>query len=95
MRGNAYAKLNLTLAITGIREDGYHTLHTVMQQISLFDVITIEKADTLTFTCTEPSLAGDKNLCVKGAKDFFARKGILGGARIHLEKHLPTGAGMG
>ena len=95
MRGNAYAKLNLTLAITGIREDGYHTLHTVMQQISLFDVITIEKADTLTFTCTEPSLAGEKNLCVKGAKAFFARTGILGGARIRLEKHLPTGAGMG
>ncbi|MBO5735423.1 MAG: hypothetical protein J6S15_04925 [Clostridia bacterium] len=83
MRGNAYAKLNLTLAITGIREDGYHTLHTVMQQISLCDIITVEKADGLTFTCTEPSLAGEKNLCVKGAKAFFARTGIRGGAKIH------------
>ena len=95
MRGNAYAKLNLTLALTGIREDGYHTLHTVMQQISLCDELTVEKADGLTFTCSEPSLAGDKNLCVKGAKAFFACTGIHGGAKIHLDKHIPTGAGMG
>lgn len=95
MKCKAYAKINLTLAITGVREDGYHTLHTVMQQVSLHDDLTVEKAETLTFTCSDPALAGEKNLCVKGAKAFFARTGISGGAKIHLEKSLPTGAGMG
>ena len=95
MKCKAFAKINLTLAITGIREDGYHTLHTVMQQVSLHDDLTVEKADTITFTCTDETLAGEKNLCVKGAKAFFARTGISGGANIHLEKSLPMGAGMG
>lgn len=95
MKCKAYAKINLTLAITGIREDGYHTLHTVMQQVSLHDDLTVEKADSLTFTCNDETLAGEKNLCVKGAKAFFARTGISGGAAIHLEKSLPMGAGMG
>lgn len=95
MKCKAFAKINLTLAITGIREDGYHTLHTVMQQVSLHDVLTVEKADTITFTCTDETLAGEKNLCVKGAKAFFARASISGGANVHLEKSLPMGAGMG
>jgi len=95
MKCKAFAKINLTLAITGIREDGYHTLHTVMQQVSLHDNLTVEKADSITFTCTDETLAGEKNLCVKGAKAFFARTGLSGGAAIHLEKSLPMGAGMG
>ncbi len=95
MKRKAFAKINLTLAITGIREDGYHTLHTVMQQVSLHDLLTVEQAEALTFTCTDETLLGEKNLCVKGAKAFFARTGIAGGAAIHLEKSLPMGAGMG
>ncbi len=95
MKSKAYAKINLTLAITGIREDGYHTLHTVMQQVSLHDELTVEKGDTLVFTCSDPALENEKNLCVKGAKTFFARTGITAGATIHLEKSLPMGAGMG
>ena len=56
MKCKAFAKINLTLAITGIREDGYHTLHTVMQQVSLHDDLTVEKADTITFTCTDEAV---------------------------------------
>ena len=37
MKVKAYAKINLTLDITGRREDGYHLLDTVMQSVSLFD----------------------------------------------------------
>ena len=35
MKRKAYAKINLTLDITGRREDGFHTLDTVMQTVSL------------------------------------------------------------
>ena len=41
----AYAKINLGLDVTGVREDGYHLLRMIMQQIDLHD--------TLTFTVTE------------------------------------------
>ena len=45
---NAYAKLNLSLAVTGVRQDGYHELDTIMQSISLCDTVSIEKADGIT-----------------------------------------------
>lgn len=38
------AKLNLLLNITGVREDGYHTLETVMQTVDLYDFMTIDAA---------------------------------------------------
>ena len=39
MKIRAYAKVNLTLDVTGRREDGLHTLDTVMQSVSLWDEI--------------------------------------------------------
>jgi 4-diphosphocytidyl-2-C-methyl-D-erythritol kinase len=91
----AYAKINLSLALTGIREDGYHTIHTVMQTVSLHDVLTVERAETIAFCCNVPSLSGENNLCVKAARKFFATTGIAGGATIELQKNIPTGAGLG
>ena len=43
MKLKAYAKINLTLDVTGRREDGYHTLDTVMQTISVWDEVEIKK----------------------------------------------------
>ena len=94
-RAPAYAKINLSLSVTGRRVDGMHTLRTVMQTVSLCDTVEVQKADTLTFTCSEPSLAGEDNLCVKAATAFLAAAGLTGGASIHLEKQVPTGAGLG
>ena len=42
----ANAKVNFTLAVTGRREDGYHTLSTVMHSVALFDELTVEKCGT-------------------------------------------------
>lgn len=95
MKIYAYAKINLSLALTGVRADGYHTLHSVMQTVSLCDTLWIELAEKTEFTCSVPSLSGDKNLCVKAANAFYRETKLQGGARIHLEKHIPTGAGLG
>lgn len=95
LRASAYAKINLSLAVTGVREDGMHTLRTVMQTVSLCDTVEVRRADALSFTCSEPSLAGEDNLCVRAAKAFFAETGLTGGASIRLEKRIPTGAGLG
>ena len=44
MKLRAYAKLNLTLDITGRRADGYHLIDSVMQSVSLYDTVTVEKS---------------------------------------------------
>lgn len=101
LRAPAYAKINLSLAVTGVRPDGMHTLRTVMQTVSLCDTVEIQRAEALTFTCSEPSLAGEGNLCVKAAKAFYAAletrlaAGLKESVSIRLEKKIPTGAGLG
>ena len=42
LREKAYAKLNLTLDVLGKRSDGYHDLKSVMQTISLYDMVELD-----------------------------------------------------
>ena len=95
MKINAYAKINLSLALTGVREDGYHTLHSIMQTVSLCDTLEIERAEQNSFTCTEPALESGSNLCIKARDAFYRATGLQGCVRIHLDKQIPTGAGLG
>lgn len=90
----APAKINLTLRILGKRPDGYHALESVMQTLALADTLHIEDGETLTFTCSEPSLAGEDNLVLRAARLLQARGGTRG-ARLHLEKRIPAQAGLG
>jgi 4-diphosphocytidyl-2-C-methyl-D-erythritol kinase len=94
---SASAKINLYLAITGIREDGYHLLKTVMQEISLADTIQVEKIPSgIAISCTKPGIPlGEKNLCHKAAKAYLDAAEIEGGVKITLIKAIPDGAGMG
>ena len=39
----ARAKINLSLDITGKRDDGYHEISTIMQTVSLHDRLHIKK----------------------------------------------------
>ncbi|MFL6529519.1 MAG: 4-(cytidine 5'-diphospho)-2-C-methyl-D-erythritol kinase [Chthoniobacterales bacterium] len=90
MQLRAPAKINLSFRILSRRADGFHEIETLMAPISLHDVLTIEPNDSIEFTCDDPSLpTGDDNLVVKAAR-LFGR-----GARIHLEKRIPHGAGLG
>lgn len=92
----APAKLNLSLDIVGVREDGYHLLHMIMQTIDLCDQIVLERADEISLTCNLPELPCDeRNLAVRAARVFFERTGLPGGVRMTLDKNIPHGAGMG
>jgi 4-diphosphocytidyl-2-C-methyl-D-erythritol kinase len=93
----APAKINLYLHILGRRPDGFHELETLMVPISLGDTLEIElvpQAGTL-FTCSDASLGGLDNLAVRAADLFRAEFKIERGVRIHLEKSVPVGAGLG
>ena len=93
---NAYAKLNLMLAVGDKRADGYHNVTSIMQSISLCDSVTVEKAEETSLACNMPGIPTDGgNLALKAADRFFAHTGIDGRVRISLDKRIPTGAGLG
>lgn len=94
---SANAKINLYLRVSGIREDGYHLLKTVMQEISLADTLELEKIPFgIAIVCTKPQIPlNEKNLCHKAAKAYLDAAGIEGGVKIKLIKAIPDGAGMG
>ena len=93
----AYAKINWSLDITGIREDGYHLMDMIMQPVSLSDEIVLEPAADLTITTGgwPPSRADETNLAFRAALALKKESGFSAGTRIHVQKKTPVGAGMG
>lgn len=94
----AYAKLNLTLDILGKREDGYHELNMVMQSIDLADTVSVTEQEEpgLSLSCSVPYLPCDEsNIAAKAVRRFFESVGEdPPGLCIHLDKVIPTCAGM-
>lgn len=96
-RWPAPAKLNLFLHVVGRRPDGYHLLQTVFQFLDFADELRFEVTADGTVARARP-LAGvpeAADLTVRAAKLLKARYGAAQGVRIHLEKRLPAGGGLG
>ncbi|MBE6802342.1 MAG: 4-(cytidine 5'-diphospho)-2-C-methyl-D-erythritol kinase [Ruminococcaceae bacterium] len=96
----ANAKINLILDVTGIKKNGYHSLFTIMQSISLGDTVSVEKTDgdDITVSCTVPGVPTDsRNIVYKCAVKFFEYANITEnrGIHIHIDKVTPFCAGMG
>ena len=95
---NAYAKINLSLDITGRREDGYHTVDMVMQSVSLCDRVRVSLNDsgTIRLSCSKLHIPLDaRNTAFKAAQYFLDATGLPFGADIYIEKRTPDQAGMG
>ena len=101
MKKTAYAKINITLDIPKIREDGYHELCSVFQTVSLHDELEINVSENdkneIVLTCDAPNVpCNEKNLCWKAAKTFLEKYGIENKKiSIDLKKNIPSGAGLG
>ena len=95
MEIKAYAKINLTLEVLGRRPDGYHEVRTVLQTIDLKDILNITPASHLKVECSVPGLDNEDNLVWKAASALRTATGCNKGAKIHLEKHIPVGMGLG
>ncbi len=95
----AYAKLNLTLDILGKREDGYHDLDTIMQQVTLRDDIEIdlETGEDWKIECGWEEIPTDsENLAWKAVGVFYKSIGKdPQGVTIRITKRIPVGAGLG
>lgn len=99
----APAKLNLFLEVTGKRPDGYHELATLFVKTSLADKLHIQAEQTteekLQLDISGPFAAqisnDENNLALKAVKTFENVFQMKLSVRIQLEKHIPTGAGLG
>ena len=93
------AKINLFLAITGRREDGFHELVSVVAPLEFGDTLQAESGGPepgFSLTCDDPAVPADgSNLVLRAATAFAAATGWPGGVSFRLEKHIPLGAGLG
>lgn len=94
----APAKINLTLEVLSKRPDGYHELATVMQSVSLYDIITLTDNDSekITLSCNYGGVPCDeKNICYKAAVRFFDYTKLKNkGLHIDIDKTIPIQAGL-
>lgn len=95
LRLKASAKINLVLSIDGKRDDGYHTIDTVMQSVSLCDTVSVKTAKDITVKCNASKIAGQDNIAYKAAQAFFEFTKLEGGANIGITKRIPMAAGLG
>jgi 4-diphosphocytidyl-2-C-methyl-D-erythritol kinase len=94
----APAKLNLFLAITGRRADGFHDLVSVAAPVTWGDTLAVEaRADGgFSLACDDPAVPRDStNLVLRAAELFRGATGSAGGAHFVLTKRIPMGAGLG
>jgi 4-diphosphocytidyl-2-C-methyl-D-erythritol kinase len=91
----ANAKVNLALAILYKRDDGYHEIDTIIQEIDFHDELHLNKSHEILFTCDDRMLPDDStNLCVKAAA-LLKREFNIPGISIKLKKRIPIGSGLG
>lgn len=96
VKRKAYAKINLGLDVIRKREDGYHEVRMIMQNIGLCDELTFEKQpEGITLKIDRVDLPTDgNNLIYRAARLLKEEYGITEGVRIRLKKQIPIAAGL-
>lgn len=96
----AYAKINLYLDVERKREDGYHDLVTIMQIVSLADIVTVTlnhtKEISIKMINSPIDIPKEANLAYRAAIKFYENLDFeaIGRADIEIEKHIPAAAGL-
>jgi len=99
VRVRAFAKINLSLRVLGMRRDGYHEVRTIFQSIALHDTLIFRRRrGPFRLTCDDPRLPLDRtNLIVRAAEAVWRASGRRGRAHdvtIDLAKRIPLEAGL-
>ncbi|MBR9699592.1 4-(cytidine 5'-diphospho)-2-C-methyl-D-erythritol kinase [Candidatus Woesearchaeota archaeon] len=90
----SYAKINLTLDILGKRDDGFHDVETVYQQVDLYDTIEIQEENGVKIKCNLEFLENEHNLAYQAAELLRKKYAVANGALITLTKRIPIGGGL-
>ena len=98
----AWAKINLGLKVVGRRPDGFHEIRSLMQCVEVADRLYFRPASVADFSCSDATLPLDSDNLVRRAVDVFNAEWEKTKSEapvriwsIHLEKHIPVGAGLG
>lgn len=94
----AYAKINLYLDILGVLPNGYHEIESIMQSVSIYDEIEINKTSEkgIIINCDDPQIPCDnRNIAFKAAKLISEELNYNNGFEISIKKNIPVKAGMG
>ena len=96
VRLKAYAKINITLDLTGILPNKYHGIFTLMQSVGLYDPVTVKTGkEGLVLRCSERYIpCDDRNTAFKAARLFYEKAGISPECEIYIKKVIPSGAGL-
>ena len=99
IKASAPAKVNLTLHVTGQRDDGYHLLDSLVVFAGVADQLSASVAPDLRISVSGPFSFGvptdHTNLMMRAAEALRSFRGVTKGAALTLEKHLPHAAGIG
>ncbi|MEU1625753.1 4-(cytidine 5'-diphospho)-2-C-methyl-D-erythritol kinase [Streptomyces sp. NPDC020096] len=94
----APAKVNVQLAVGGLRPDGFHDLANVFLAVGLYDEVTATPADRLRITVSGPDAdqvpLDETNLAARAALALAARHGIPADVHLHIAKDIPVAGGM-
>jgi 4-diphosphocytidyl-2-C-methyl-D-erythritol kinase len=97
----AAAKINLLLGVGAPRPDGFHTLVTVYQAVSLYDDLTVTPAESMTITTgvahyIDPGQLPEPghNIVARAAAALTAHHGRSVTAAVHVDKSIPVAGGL-
>jgi 4-diphosphocytidyl-2-C-methyl-D-erythritol kinase len=96
IEGNAYGKINLALDVLYKRDDGYHEISSIMQQVSLHDTVIIEEGGRgVEIECDNHLVPLDHtNLVHKAWEEISRLTGTKTGIRVKIHKRIPVAAGL-
>jgi len=91
----AYGKINLSLDITGVLPNGYHSVSMLMQSVELCDIVSINKSNDISVICDNPDVPnGCDNLAYKACELMIEKFSIPHGFDIRITKNIPIAGGM-
>ena len=93
----AYAKINLGLDVLGKRDDGYHLVKMIMQNVDIYDTLIFTRTTDgkVTLKANDDTIpVDDSNLICKVARQLQEKYSVTYGAEIELVKRIPVAAGM-
>lgn len=92
------AKVNLVLKVLSKRPDGYHNIFSIVDPVSLYDLIHIEETDDNRIIVKDDKgllPADERNTMYRAAKCIKETYSVRKGVRIYVEKRIPIGSGLG
>lgn len=95
----APAKINLSLLVGGMRDDGFHEIETIITKVNFYDEILIERGvkSGIELICEGPRWApeGKDNLVYRACEKLLEHRSCNVDLRVRLRKNIPAGSGLG